>query len=165
MQQKEKNRQLCVTFCYKLLSILRMASTNIADLPYTTPSVTSSAPTQTVKLPERDIPRETLQHTVDPQAHVQFMPPRQADYIPPPPPPSSKWDYAKLYDEFRVPMMIALMYFVFQLDAFQGMLKRLIPSLFSDAGNLTSKGMFVKSGLFGSAYYTLTLLMQHLSRP
>jgi hypothetical protein len=141
-----------------------MTSTNISDLPYTTPPV-AAAPQPTVKLPERDIPRETIQHTVDPQANVQYMPPRQMDYIPAAPVQASKWDYAKLYDEFRVPIMIALLYFVFQLQSFQDLIKKFIPALFSESGQLTSKGTIFKSALFGSAYYSLTLVMQHLSRP
>jgi hypothetical protein len=139
-----------------------MASTNISDLPYTTPPVVS---TQTVKLPERDIPRETIQHTVDPQATVQYLPARTPDYIPPPPPAASKWDYAELYEKLRVPVMITLLYFVFQMQSFQSLLKKLIPSMFSEAGQLTSKGTFIKSGLFGGAFYGITLLTQHLSRP
>ena len=141
-----------------------MASTNISDLPYTTPPV-ASAPQQAARLPDRDIPRETIQHTIDPQANVQYLPPQPPDYIPPAAPPASKLDYTKLYEEFRVPVMIALLYFVFQLDSFQGLLRRIIPALFSESGQLTSKGVFVKSGLFGSAFYLLTFAMQHLSRP
>lgn len=140
-----------------------MASTNISDLPYTTPPV--SQPTAPVKLPDRDIPRETIHHTVDPQANVQYLPPRPPEYIPPQPAPSSKWDYAKLYDDLRIPILLALLYFVFQLDTFQNTLRRMLPILFSEAGQLTSKGIFVKSALFGSAFYALTLVMQHLSRP
>jgi hypothetical protein len=140
-----------------------MASTNISDLPYTTPPVTQQpAP---VKLPERDIPRETIQHTVDPQANVQYLPPRPPDYIPAQPAPSSKWDYAKLYDELRIPILLSLLYFVFQLDTFQSTLQRLLPVLFSEAGQMTSKGVFVKSAMFGSAFYAVTLVMQHFSRP
>ena len=139
-----------------------MTSTNISDLPYTTPPAVSTA---TVKMPERDIPRETLQHTVDPQATVQYLPPRTPDYIPAPPQAQSKWDYSRLYDEFRIPIILILLYFVFQLDTLQNMLRKVLPILFTESGNLTSRGVFVKSALFGSAYYMITLLMQHLSRP
>ena len=137
-----------------------MASTNIADLPYTTPPVAS----QTVKLPDRDIPRETIQHTVDPQATVQYMPQRPPEYIPAPSAPASKLDYGKLYEQLRVPVILSLLYFVFQLDSFQALLKKLVPMIFNESGSMTSKGLFVKSALFGSAYYLVTYLMQHLSR-
>jgi len=135
-----------------------MASTNISDLPYTTPPVTQA-------LPERDIPRETIQHTVDPQATVQYMPPRQPDYIPPAPSPQSKMDYSKIMEQMRLPVLLSLLYFIFQMDSFQSLLRRLVPSLFSDAGNISSKGLLVKSGLFGAAFYLLTQVLEHLSRP
>ena len=45
-------------------------STPIADLPFT--------PTA---LPERDIPRETIQHAADPQTTTNYMP-RHPEYIP-----------------------------------------------------------------------------------
>ena len=141
-----------------------MASTNISDLPYTTPPV-AGAPQQAARLPDRDIPRETIQHTIDPQTNVQYLPPRPPDYIPAAAPPAAKLDYAKLYDELRVPVMLTLLYFVFQLDSFQGLLRKIIPALFSESGQLTSKGVFVKSGLFGGAFYLMTFAMQQLSRP
>jgi hypothetical protein len=137
-------------------------STNINDLPYTTPTI---APQQPAKLPERDIPRETIQHTVDPQANVQYMPPRPPDYIPPAPPPSNRLDYNKLLEEFRVPILLSLLYFLFQLDSFQALLRKVLPMMFSEAGVLTSKGIFIKSGLYGASFYVLTMLMEHFSRP
>ena len=137
-------------------------STNINDLPYTTPTI---APQQQAKLPERDIPRETIQHTVDPQANVQYMPPRPPDYIPSAPPPSNRLDYNKLLEEFRVPILLSLLYFIFQLDSFHALLRKVLPLMFSEAGVLTSKGIFIKSGLYGTSFYVVTLLMDHFSRP
>jgi len=137
-------------------------STNINDLPYTTPTI---APQQQAKLPERDIPRETIQHAVDPQANVQYMPPRPPDYIPPAPSPSNRFDYNKLLEEFRIPILLSLLYFIFQLDSFQALLRKVLPLMFSETGVLTSKGIFLKSGLYGASYYIVTFLMEYFSRP
>jgi hypothetical protein len=37
--------------------------------------------------------------------------------------------------------------------------------MFSEAGALTSKGVFIKSGLYGASFYVVTMLMEHFSRP
>lgn len=148
-------------------SLHHMASsntTNISDLPYNAvaPNISpqQQAPT---KLPERDIPRETIQHVADPQAHVQYLPPKPQDYIPAAAPPA-RLEYSKLLEEFRIPILLALLFFVFQMQSFQGLLKRLVPAMFAETGQLTSNGAMMKSGLFGAAYYALTLGIEHLSR-
>ena len=120
-------------------------STAISDLPYTQPN----------PLPERDIPRETLPHAADPQTVANYMP-RQAEYIPPP----AKYDYAYLVEEFRIPLILSLLYYIFQLGLVQNTIMQALPSLFQE-GKITSNGVLVKSGLFGAAYYAITLLMQH----
>jgi hypothetical protein len=138
-------------------------TTNISDLPYNAVAPNISPPSQAAtKLPERDIPRETIQHVADPQAHVQYLPPKPPDYIPPPP-PASRLEYSKLLEEFRIPILLALLFFVFQMQSFQELLKRLIPAMFTE-GQLTSNGAMMKSALFGAAYYAMTLAIEHLSR-
>ena len=117
-------------------------STPIADLPFTPTS-----------LPERDIPRETLQHAADPQVTANYMP-RQQEYIPAIAP---KYDYSYLLDEFRVPLILAMLYFIFQLEFFQSFLQRTLPPTLHEGSN----GAAVKSVLYGGAYYGITFLMQH----
>lgn len=117
-------------------------STPIADLPFTPTS-----------LPERDIPRETIQHAADPQTTVNYMP-RQQEYIPAVAP---KYDYSHLLDEFRVPIILSMLYFIFQLEFVQSFLQRTLPAMLQEG----SQGVAVKSGLFGAAYYAITLLMLH----
>ena len=129
-------------------------SSNITDLPYTAPAPTS--------LPERDIPRETLSHAADPQVAVNYLP-KQAPYIPPPPQapvPSYPW-----IDEFRVPIILSLMYYIFQLNITRDMLQKFVPFIFQADGNLTSQGIIVKSCMFGGAFYALTYILEHFSQP
>jgi len=142
------------------------STTNISDLPYNAVVNAPMAPPQQnpTKLPERDIPRETIQHVADPQAHVHYMPPKPQDYIPLAP-AQSRFEYSKLLEEFRIPILLSLLYFVFQMQAFQGFLRRLVPMMFAETGQLTSNGTMMKSALFGSAYYAMTLFLEHLSRP
>lgn len=116
-------------------------STPIADLPFT--------PTA---LPERDIPRETLQHAADPQTTANYMP-RHPEYIPAAP----KYDYSYLMDEFRVPIILTMLYFLFQLEFFQSFLQRTLPATLQEP----PYGIAVKSVLYGAAYYGITFLMLH----
>ena len=118
-------------------------STPIADLPFT----------PTTALPERDIPRETLQHAADPQTTANYMP-RHPEYIPAPPP---KYDYSYLMDEFRVPIILAMLYFLFQLEFFQAFLQRTLPATLQEG----TYGIAAKSVLYGAAYYGITFLMLH----
>jgi hypothetical protein len=141
-------------------------STNITDLPYNAPNPAAAAPQLPARLPERDIPRETIQHAIDPQTQVQYLPAaRVPEYIAAPTPSQNKFDYARLLEEFRFPILVSLMYFIFQTDSFQSILKKIVPALHLESGALSSQGVMVKSGLFGGAFYALTLLMEHLSRP
>jgi hypothetical protein len=133
-------------------------STNIADLPYTAP-----APS-TTQLPERDIPRETLPHVVDPQTTVNYVP-KAPEYMPPPPQPPAPSLMVKYVEEFRVPIVLSLLYYIFQMGFVQDALHKFVPSIFKPDGNLSSTGMIVKSGLFGVAFYGLTVLMERVSQP
>jgi len=130
-------------------------STNLTDLPFTTPAA---------KLPERDIPRETLPHVADPQTTVNYVP-RVPEYLPPAPAPPAPSLIIRYVDEFRVPIVLSLLYYIFQMAFVQDALHKFIPALFKADGNLSSVGIVVKSGLFGSAFYGLTLLMERLGQP
>ena len=133
-------------------------STNLADLPFTTPPATST------QLPERDIPRETLPHVVDPQTSVNYVP-KVAEYMPPAPPPPAPSMMVRYVEEFRVPIVLSLLYYIFQMAFVQDALRKFVPSIFKPDGNLSPIGLIVKSGLFGAAFYGLTIMMERLSQP
>ena len=105
----------------KKLWVYRM-STNITDLPYNTPPDKDKEKPK-MDLPARDIPRETINHVVDPQVAVNYLPQKEPDYIEQQPiqlPQISKMD--KLMDEFRLPIILAVLYFIFQLPLFHSFL-------------------------------------------
>jgi len=124
-------------------------ATKIEDLPF-----------NKAELPPRDIPRETLEHVTDPQVQQPYVPPKQQEYIERVvPPPISKFD--KLVYEFRIPIMVCVVYLLFELPASQSLLLRVAPSLFTDS----STGLLVKSVCFGVVFYGVTLGMEYMSRP
>ena len=125
-------------------------STNITELPYNTKT----------ELPSRDIPRETIEHVADPQTTPTYIPPKPAPYIESQPVHvESKME--RFVEEFRIPIMIALLYFIYETTAVHTLLVRIAPTVFTDS----TSGSFMKSICFGFLYYVAFMGMDYLSKP
>jgi hypothetical protein len=61
----------------------------------------------------------------------------------------------RLYDEIQIPLLISVLYFLFQLPVFKRYLFHYIPVLFSKDGNININGFFFTSTLFGLIYYII----------
>lgn len=136
-------------------------SSNIDDLPY------NNSPIQkTVELPARDIPRETVNHTTDVQTTPNYIPPKQPDYIEQQPtyyqPPVGKLD--KFLEEFRIPILLSILYFIFQLPMVQAFIIRMFPSV-AQNNDLTTLGVAVKSVCFGLAFHVTMFGIDYLNQP
>jgi len=128
------------------------------------------------QLPSRDIPQNTQQYTHDPNIQPNYIPPSSnADYIK---------DYEdnndiindynrrentmnnldQLYDELQIPLLIAVLFFLFQLPIFKKMLFTYFPILFFKDGNVNIYGYLFTSILFGLLYYLLFKIMTHFSK-
>jgi hypothetical protein len=130
--------------------------------------------TGATQLPSRDIAMTTNNIMQDP--HVQ------PNYIPPPPQMQSQnqmLDYTQanegpddivenynsnkkysdsldeMYSEIQTPLLIAALYFLFQLPFFRKYLLSYFPILFSMDGNLNINGFLFMSALFGILFYLL----------
>jgi len=123
----------------------------------------------TTQLPSRDIPMTTNGITADPQV----MP----NYVPQPPPQHQ--DYIKnyeqtsdmvnnynrgkqmndslddMYNEIQTPVLLAVLYFLFQLPFFKRFFYTYIPFLFSNDGNYNINGYVFISILFGLLFHFL----------
>ena len=125
------------------------------------------------QLPSRDIPRTTDAITNDAQI--------QPNYIPQPNPAQMQEDYIQkmqqmnqstdeiigehnkkanfsssldnLYDEIQTPLLLTILFFIFQLPIFKKYLFLYVPFLFFNDGNYNIKGYLSISVLFGSIYY------------
>jgi hypothetical protein len=128
-------------------------------------------------LPSRDIPMTTTGHSNDPQI--------QPNYVPSPPPQNS--DYIKnheqtdemiykynqginrmnsldeTYNEIQTTLLIAVLYFLFQLPFFKNFLFSYFPVLFSNDGNLNLNGFVFTSILFGLIFYTFNKVTNHFN--
>jgi hypothetical protein len=128
----------------------------------------SSAATQ---LQSRDIPMDN-HISNDPQVMPNYIPPSQVpDYI-------SSYDnvnrndiihqYNKntervnsldeLYNDIQLPLLIAVLYFLFQLPFFKKVLFQYIPFLFSSDGHYNINGFLFTSCLFGMFFYILRMV-------
>jgi hypothetical protein len=121
------------------------------------------------QLPSRDIPMNTNSISADPQVMPNYVPPPQPqhqDYIKNYEHPSDMVrDYNKgkqindsldeMYNEIQTPVLLAVLYFLFQLPFFKKLLYTYIPFLFSNDGNYNINGFLFTSVLFGMLFHLL----------
>jgi hypothetical protein len=121
------------------------------------------------QLPSRDIPMTTNGISADPQVMPNYVPP----------PPQHHQDYIKnyeqtsdmvnnynrgkqmndslddMYNEIQTPVLLAVLYFLFQLPFFKRFFYTYIPFLFSNDGNYNINGYLFISVLFGLLFHFL----------
>jgi hypothetical protein len=117
-------------------------------------------------LPSRDIPVSTQQLTNDPSVQANYISPpaiENNDYI------NSNdanedFDYPEeknknyldsIYDEIQIPLLISILYFVFQLPIFKKSLFKYLPFLCNNDGNYNVNGLLFTSALFGFIFYSV----------
>lgn len=132
------------------------------------------------RLSSRDIPRETDMYMQDEAI--------QPNYIPPPPKLTGDYirDYADEHEddirnhkqkkhkermmdtfltEFQIPIFVAILFFIFQMPAVNTLLYKRFSflSIYGADGNFNFYGLFLKSIMFGSAYYSLSRIIEYMS--
>lgn len=126
------------------------------------------------QLPSRDIPMNTTGHSNDAQVQPNYVPlaERQMDYIKDYEQTSDMIDnYNKnvnrnnslddMYNEIQTPLLLAVLYFLFQLPFFKRFLFGYFPVLFSNDGNYNINGFLFTSTLFGLLFYLLNKITNH----
>jgi hypothetical protein len=134
-----------------------------AQLHSTLKEVALSGGTQ---LPSRDIPQNTLPIMQDQQTKPNFVPNETNDYIgdilskeqvlkdnTKKQNQSDNLDY--IYERLQVPVIVAILYFLFQLPAVRSKLLTFLPALFNKDGNPNFYGYVFNSIIFGSLYALL----------
>ena len=128
-------------------------------------------------LPSRDIPQQTTGFTQDQQMRPNFIPDGgQAvpDYIRlqemqmqrmaplAAAPTNTKTRQDEWYDELQVPILLAVLYFIFQLPSVHKYMFSMLPSLFDAHGHPNLIGYVVNSVAFAGLYYVLTKFKTYL---
>ena len=67
-----------------------------------------------------------------------------------------------ILDELKVPLAIAILFYVFQTRAFKKLMLSKIPSLFNEGGTYSTNGYLAVSAMFGSLFYGLVKLGKQL---
>ena len=126
-------------------------------------------------LPSRDIPIKTDHIVIDEQTRHDYLPtPSNNDYI-----VSSEKNediintynarekksdnLENLYSELQYPILICVVYFLFQLPIFRKKLFYFVPFLFTNDGNYNINGYLITSILFGVTIFILMKLMNTVS--
>lgn len=130
----------------------------------------------TTALPSRDIPMDPVKVANDVQSQPNYIPPPQfqEDYIKNSITPQNLIDtnskqikngvyFDKLYGELQLPVIIALLFFLFQLPVVKQYNKKLLPFLFKSDGNPNLYGYIANSVLFASMIYVLLKLVAYLA--
>lgn len=128
------------------------------------------------QLSSRDIPMTTIGHSNDPEVRPNYIPPppQNMDYI-------QNYEQASdmvntygrnnqknnslddIYNEIQTPLLIAVLYFLFQLPFFRKFLFSYFPILFSTDGNLNINGFLFTSVLFGFIFYFFNKTSQYFN--
>jgi hypothetical protein len=148
---------------------LSLDQTTISQIVNGLQQATLSGATQ---LPSRDISLNTEQLTNDPQIQPNFVPPpKNSDYI-------NETDddinnYYKIenvnnsldsiYDELQGPLLLAVMYFIFQLPIFKKTIFKYISFLCNADGNYNINGLLFTCFLFGLINYALSKSVKQFS--
>jgi len=129
-------------------------------------------------LPSRDIPRNSLSMQHDDQIKPNYIPRDRGhgqgqgddDYI-------SRYESTDevrennrrsknksdtletLYTEFQMPILIGVVYFMFQMPALRTAIMQFLPSMFNKDGNMNLQGLVSMSVLYAVAYYILTKII------
>ena len=126
-------------------------------------------------LPSRDIPINPTAVNNDTQIKPNFIPePQNIDYI------SNSQTQEDLisqntkkqnsldsldafYNEFQLPLLVSVLYFLFQLPIFRKTLKKTLPVLFGNDANPNLYGYLFNSILFATIFYILIKLVNQLT--
>ena len=127
-----------------------------------------------LQLPSRDIPQSQIHLTQDAELKPNYIPDSNTDYI------ENSYNHNQiinenkikqindnnldsLYDDIHIPIILAVIYFVFQLPIIKKNTLKYIPSLFSKDGNYNFIGYVVTSLAFASTYYFIIKSLEYLT--
>lgn len=136
--------------------------------------IQAAAASGALQLPSRDIPQGQDHLTNDAQLQPNYIPKKQGDYI------NDTYNQEQiinnqkikqkntnsmdaLYDDIHVPIILAVIYFVFQLPVIKTNTLKYIPSLFNKDGNFNMLGYSINSLAFASTYYCIIKSLDFLS--
>lgn len=129
--------------------------------------------TGATQLPSRDLPMTTENIIKDAQIQPNYVPsPSNRDYIHENDDDINNYyreeknnnSLDKLYDEIQTPILLAVLYFIFQLPVVKRSVYKYLSFLCNSDGNYNINGLLFMCALFGFIYYTLFKCIKHFSK-
>lgn len=125
-------------------------------------------------LPSRDIPKNDQHIVQDNQIQANYVPKGPDDYIKEHQTPediiqkNSKKELNnnlldEYYNDFQLPIMICVLYFLFHLPIVRNNMFKYIPFLFNKDGNLNGTGYIVNSIIFSVLCYGIFKMINYMS--
>ena len=152
----------------------QQASLSNEDINKIISGIQTASQQNLTSLPSRDIPMNTVNEVTDKQVQPNYVPENNNDYI--------KEEYTaekiyekqlekekarvkqdEMYDQFQTPILISILFLLFQLPVFNKNLFKYIPSLFIKDGTLSFGGHLFKSVSFGVIYFLIMKGINYMS--
>lgn len=149
---------------------------NSENIPQFVSGIQAAAMAGYTQFPLRNTTHDRAALTMDPQTQVNYIqPPAIKDYIHD---AQTHEQILKSYnrqahadnindvffDELKTPLLLVIMYFLFQLPIFREWVARFVPSAFGPDLNYSGVGVIMVSCAFGVGFYMLTKVMQQFNR-
>ena len=129
------------------------------------------------QLPSRDIPNNTENIVMDDKTKANYIPEQEImeDYINNLQTPEAVIQEADadnknidrletLYSNIQMPLLVAILYFLFNLPIIRKYMYKYIPNIFNKDGNPNFVGYVVNGVLFGLLYYIMNNSIEHLTK-
>lgn len=127
-----------------------------------------------LQLPSRDIPQNTASINNDVNVQPNYIPPNNNDYIANHVTPNEIIQQNRekevlndkteeFYETIQMPLLVGLLFFIFQLPFIRKNLFIYLPSLFNKDGNPNLSGYLFNSAIFALLYFSFTYILKYIS--
>ena len=127
-----------------------------------------------LQLPSRDIPQNTASINNDVNVQPNYIPPNNNDYITNHVTPNEIIQQNRekevlndkteeFYETIQMPLLVGLLFFIFQLPFIRKNLFIYLPSLFNKDGNPNLSGYLFNSTIFALLYFSFTYILKYIS--
>ena len=127
-----------------------------------------------LQLPSRDIPQNISSKNNDVNIQANYIPPNNNDYISNHVTPNEiiyqnrlREDANNKTDEFyeiiQMPLLVGMLFFIFQLPVIRKNLFIYLPTLFNNDGNPNLSGYIFNSVIFSLLYFSVTYILKYIS--
>lgn len=127
-----------------------------------------------LQLPSRDIPQNTASINNDVNVQPNYIPPNNNDYIANHVTPNeiiqqnrekemNNDKTEEFYETIQMPLLVGLLFFIFQLPFIRKNLFIYLPSLFNKDGNPNLSGYLFNSAIFALLYFSFTYILKYIS--